>query len=57
MNITHFNIAVLLGWLLVSAGALLVSIGYGLVASGALLIVLTFALSRIAGLYAAKDKA
>lgn len=55
MNILHFNIAILLGWLLVSVGALLVSVGYGLVASGALLIVLTFALSRIAGLYAAKD--
>lgn len=57
MNILHFNIAILLGWLLVSAGALLVSVGYGLVASGSLLIVLTFALSRIAGLYAAKDGA
>lgn len=51
MNILHFNIAVLLGWLLTSAGALLVSPGYGLVASGVLLIALTFALARMGGVY------
>lgn len=54
MNLLHFNIAVLLGWLLVSAGALLVSVGYGLVASGVMLIVLTFALARMGGLYGSK---
>ena len=55
MNLTHFNTAVLLGWLLVSAGAMLVSIGYGLVASGVLLIVLTFALARMGGIYKTAD--
>lgn len=51
MNIKHFNIAVLLGWLLTSVGAMLLNLGAGLVVSGMLLLALTFSLIRIGGLH------
>lgn len=50
MNIKIFNIAVLLGWALASAGAIMLNTGAGVAASGLLLIALTVGLARMAGL-------
>lgn len=50
MKNTHFNIAVFTGWLMATAGAMLLNIGAGLIAGGVLLIALTIGLARMAGL-------
>jgi len=52
MSVNVFNIALLLGWLLVSIGAGLIHIGAGFVVAGALLLLLTFIVARIGGLHA-----
>ena len=51
MNLLTFNIALLLGWLLASAGAILLNLGAGLLLAGLLLIALTLFSARRFGLY------
>lgn len=52
MTLKAFNLAILLGWLLVTIGGCLLNIGAGLVAGGLLLLAITFAVARMAGIYA-----
>lgn len=56
MTLKAFNLATLLGWLLVVVGGCLVDVGYGLVAGGLLLIGITFFMARMAGVYAPKPE-
>jgi len=51
MNLLTFNIALLLGWLLASAGGIILNIGAGLLMTGLLLIALTLFSARRFGLY------
>jgi quinol-cytochrome oxidoreductase complex cytochrome b subunit len=50
MNIKIFNVALLIGWLMVLAGGVVINPGWGVALSGALLLVLTMASAYIAGL-------
>lgn len=52
MNVAVFDIALALGWAMVTAGALLASIPVGLIVGGALLLGLTFASAWLGGVYA-----
>ena len=56
MNLLTFNVVLLLGWLLASAGGILLNVGAGLLLAGLLLIALTLFSARRFGLYLA-DKA
>lgn len=49
MNVLVFNIALLLGWAMVTAGCALVGLWVGLVVGGLLLLVLTVLAARLAG--------
>lgn len=49
MNLRVFNLALLIGWAMVTAGGLLVRPWIGLVAGGLLLLVLTVLAARLAG--------
>jgi hypothetical protein len=49
MPLRIFNIAMLLGWLLVLVGGVIVHPGWGLAAAGLLLILLTLVSVRLAG--------
>lgn len=49
MDIRIFNIALLIGWLLVLVGGVLVHLGAGLVVAGLLLLVLVFQSVKLAG--------
>lgn len=49
MHVRVFNGCLLLGWLLVTAGGILLSPGAGLAASGVLLILLALLGARISG--------
>lgn len=51
MNVAVFDIALALGWAMVTAGALLASIPAGLIVGGTLLLVLTFASAWFGGVY------
>ena len=51
MNLLTFNIALLLGWLLASAGGIWLNVGAGLLLAGLLLIALTLFSARRFGLY------
>lgn len=51
MNLVVFDVALALGWVMVTAGALLASVPAGLIVGGALLLGLTFASARLAGVY------
>lgn len=51
MTLKAFNLAILAGWLLVLIGGCLLNLGAGLIGGGLLLLVLTFAVSRLAGIY------
>jgi hypothetical protein len=54
VNINIFNACLLVGWIMVTAGAMIISIGAGLCAGGALLIGLTLVTARIGGLFIPK---
>ena len=56
MNLLTFNIALLLGWLLASAGGIILNIGAGLLMSGLLLIALTLFSAWRFGLYLSDQK-
>ena len=56
MNLLTFNIALLLGWLLASAGGILLNTGAGLLLAGLLLIALTLFSARRFGLYLTDQK-
>ena len=49
MNARIFNLCIALGWLLVVAGACLVSVSAGLIVGGVLMLVITILLARFAG--------
>ena len=51
MNLTHFNAALAVGWLLVSGGAFLFGAGVGCLVAGALLIALTLIVARTFGVF------
>ena len=53
MNLLTFNVALLLGWFLASAGGIVLNVGAGLLLSGLLLIALTIFCARRFGLYLA----
>ncbi|HET7592618.1 MAG TPA: hypothetical protein VFK00_06390 [Rhodanobacteraceae bacterium] len=52
MNVAVFDIALALGWAMVTAGALLANIPCGLIVGGVLLLGLTFASAWLGGVYA-----
>lgn len=52
MNIKLFNVALLVGWLMVLAGGVVIHPGWGIALAGVLLIVLVLASAYLAGLYA-----
>lgn len=54
MNLIVFNVALLIGWLMVLIGCCMLHLAAGLAASGLLLIVLTIYMLRLAGVYARK---
>lgn len=56
MSLLTFNIALLLGWLLASAGGVILNAGAGLLLSGLLLIALTLFSARRFGLYLTGEK-
>jgi len=56
MNLPTFNIALLLGWLLASAGGIILNTGAGLLMAGLLLVVLTLFSARCFGLYLSDQK-
>lgn len=56
MSLKAFNVAILLGWLLVLVGGCILNPGAGLVGGGVLLIGLTLVLARLGGLYTAPAK-
>jgi len=51
MSLKNFNIAILIGWLLVLIGGCLLDVALGLAFAGLLLLGLTLTLARLAGLY------
>ena len=53
MDLRIFNIALLIGWTLVLIGGCVIHLGAGLAFAGLLLLAVTFAVSRMAGIYAA----
>lgn len=53
MNIKIFNLCLLIGWVMVTAGAMVLNIGAGLCAGGVLLILLTLLTVKIGGLFVA----
>lgn len=55
MNIHIFNACLLIGWIMVTAGAMVLNLGAGACVGGALLIALTFATARMGGLFINKD--
>ena len=60
MNLQTFNVALLLGWFLASAGGIVLNLGAGLLLAGLLLIALTLFSGHRFGLYLAdntKDRA
>ena len=56
MNVSVYNAALLIGWLLVTLGGLLISPGAGLIGGGLLLLALVFAVARLAGVYQPTEK-
>lgn len=50
MNIKVFNLCMLLGWIMVTAGGVLYSTAVGLIAGGVLLLVLTVVAAYLGGL-------
>ena len=50
MNIKIFNIALIVGWLMVLTGGVVINPGWGIALSGALLLLMTMASAYIAGL-------
>lgn len=54
MNLKIFNVAIIVGWLMVLAGGVVIHPGWGLAIAGALLLVMTFASAYLAGLYTPK---
>ncbi len=50
MDIRIFNVALLIGWLMILAGGVVIHPGWGLAIAGAVLLVLTLASAYIAGL-------
>ena len=56
MNVKIFNVAMLLGWLMVLAGGVIVHPGWGIAVAGGLLLALSLASAYLAGLYAAPGK-
>lgn len=51
MNIKAFNVALLIGWLMVLAGGIVIHPGWGIAIAGALLIALVLVSAYIGGLY------
>ena len=51
MTFQAFNIAILIGWVLVLLGGCLIDLAAGLAGAGLLLILLTIYLARMAGVY------
>lgn len=49
MNPRIFNICLLIGWLMVTAGGIVIHPGWGIAMGGALLVVLTLAAAYLAG--------
>ena len=56
MNVKIFNVAMLLGWLMVLAGGVVIHPGWGIAVAGGLLLALSLASAYLAGLYAAPGK-
>ncbi len=56
MDLRVFNLALLIGWLLVLVGGMLIHPGAGLLFAGLLLLALVMIVSRIAGLFVADQK-
>jgi hypothetical protein len=56
MNAHIFNACLLIGWLLASAGGVMLNVGAGLVGGGLLLLVIVLLVARIAGVYLPKPK-
>lgn len=56
MSLTVFNFSLLIGWLMASAGACFALGWPGVGVAGVLLLALTFAVARIAGLFAPREK-
>jgi len=52
MNVKIFNVAMMVGWLMVLAGGVVIHPGWGVAIAGALLLVLSLASAYLAGLYA-----
>ena len=50
MTIKTFNASLFAGWLLASAGGIVIDTGAGLIVSGSMLMGLTLLLARIAGI-------
>jgi hypothetical protein len=53
VNITVFNLSILLGWLMFLAGSVMFNVSGGLVASGLLLLVLVLRVAGATGVYQA----
>ena len=54
MNVRVFNSCLLCGWLMTTAGGIVLNVGAGLCGGGLLLIVLTMALARVGGLFVSR---
>jgi hypothetical protein len=54
MNARIFNAALLIGWLMATAGGCLASLRFGLIFGGLLLLLLTLLTARMGGIYMPK---
>jgi predicted membrane metal-binding protein len=56
MNIKVFNVALLIGWLLVLAGGVMIHPGWGIAVAGVLLLALTLLGAYLVGFQPSADK-
>lgn len=52
MNIKHFNVCMLLGWLLLLAGGIVIDLGWGLATAGGVLMAGSALTAYLGGVYA-----
>lgn len=57
MDIKHFNVCMLLGWLMLLAGGVLIHPGWGLAVAGAVLMAGSALTAYLGGVYAAEKPA
>lgn len=55
MNLKTYNLCLLIGWLLITAGGVILSPGWGLVASGSVMLAVTLFSGLMAGVRAKAD--